>query len=56
MKYYFISKNRIFDIKKSFSDIKKKMMCLIPTLIPTKEDDAATDEQKSELASYLVAN
>jgi hypothetical protein len=23
------------------------MMCLIPTLIPTKEDDAATDEQKS---------
>lgn len=29
---------------------------LIPTLIPTKEDDAATDEQKSELASYLVAN
>ena len=32
------------------------MMCLIPALIPTKEDDAATDEQKSELASYLVAN
>jgi hypothetical protein len=29
---------------------------LIPTLIPTKEDDAATVEQKSHLASYLVAN
>jgi hypothetical protein len=24
MKYYFISKKRIFDIKKSFSDKKKK--------------------------------